>query len=122
MEQFLVLVFFVLAALVNVVVRWARQRAAPPPRDSRPEQPRSAERRERPRAEPDRPDARRPELPVATPRRPLPSPAMAPGRPRQPVHPRLGRHADIRRAIVAMTILARCRALGEDPDTSGRGL
>ena|SRR5918996_6016921 len=121
MEQFLVLVLFVLAALVNVLVRWARQRAAPPPRDSRPEHPRPAERRERRRAEPDRAVARRPELPVAAPRRTLPPLAMASGRPRQPVHPRLGRHADIRRAIVAMTILARCRALEEDPDTTERG-
>jgi hypothetical protein len=122
MEQFLVLVFFVLAALVNILLRWTRQRAAPPPRDARPERPRPAERRERPRAVPDRADARRPELPVAARRRPLPPLAMAPGRPRQSVHPRLGRHADIRRAIVAMTILARCRALEDDLDTTGRRL
>jgi hypothetical protein len=116
MEQFILLVFVVLAALVNVLVRWARQRAATPPRDSRPERPRPAERRARPGAEPAHGDAAGPELPVAVPRRPLSAVPMPPRRQWQPVHPNLGRHADIRRAIITMTILAPCRALEKDPE------
>jgi hypothetical protein len=118
MEQFLVLVLLVLAAVVNVLMRWARQRAAPPARDSEPEHPRPAERRARPPAEPARADAARPELPVAASRRPPPPGPAPPARPWQPVHSRLGRPADIRRAIVVMTLLAPCRALEEDSEAT----
>jgi hypothetical protein len=124
MEQLLFLVVLVAAALVNILVRWARQRAEAPPRDSGPERPgprhsgparrRPTERRERAGTAPVRSPAPRPELPVLVPRRsPLPPPAALVRR-RRPVHRRLGRHADLRHAIVVMTILAPCRALEGD--------
>jgi hypothetical protein len=110
MEQLLFLVFLVMAALANILVRWARRRAAAPPRDSRPERPRPTERRGRAGTTAVHVPAPRPELAVFAPQRP-------PGRVsrRRPPHRRLGRHADVRRAIVVMTILAPCRALESDP-------
>jgi hypothetical protein len=118
MEQLLFLLVFIVAALINILVRWARQQAETLPRDSTPERPRPAERRERPRAVPPRAPLPRPELPVSAPRRPQPGLPAEPVRWRQPVHPRLGRDVDIRRAIVTMTILAPCRALEGGSDST----
>ena len=114
MEQLLFLIVLLAAALVNILVRWARQRAGAPPRDSGPERPQPTEKRERAGVVPVAAAAPRLQLPFAVPpRRPLP-PLAALRRGRRPVHRRLGSHADLRHAIVAMTILASCRALEGD--------
>ncbi|MGH7346944.1 MAG: hypothetical protein ACREK4_18695, partial [Candidatus Rokuibacteriota bacterium] len=95
MEQALFLVVIVASALIGILMRWARQHAEAPPLEAKPRRP----------TEP--PELRRvrtptppPELPVPSARRPLPPTQALVSRRRRPVHQRLGRHTDVRRAIV----------------------
>lgn len=111
MEQLLLIAIFLLVGLVNMLVRWLRQRAEAARRDGEAEpapEPVPGRRRELP------PAARviAPALPVeaaVAPARRMRPPASAPP-PRPRAHRRLGSRADIRRAIVTMTVLGPCRA------------
>jgi hypothetical protein len=99
-EQLVLVLLVLLVGLVNALIRWSRQRAAPPP--------------EVPPAPPpvlDLPPAARvvvrsPEARVPT----RPPAATLPGPRRWPARRGLGTRADVRRAIVALTILGPCRA------------
>jgi hypothetical protein len=113
MEQLLLIAIFLLVGLVNMLVRWLRRRAeaSRPAGEAEPAPgPVPGRRRELP------PAARviSPELPVeaaVAPARRMRPPASAPPPRRRPrAHRRLGSRADIRRAIVTMTVLGPCRA------------
>ena len=115
MEQLLLIAIFLLVGLVNVLVRWLRQRA----QTSRPEAEVEAE--PAPGPVPGRPRELPPAARVIVPQRPVEAaipaarrmrpPASAPPPRRRPRgHRRLGTRADIRRAIITMTVLGPCRA------------
>jgi hypothetical protein len=107
MEQLLVLAMIALAAFISMLVRWARERTtAPAPAPAPP-----TERRRLPRAVRVRPSEPPAEVPVSVPRRTVSPMSGLLARRRRPVHRRLGSHADVRRAVVAMTVLGPCRAL-----------
>ena len=113
MEQLLLIAIFLLVGLINMIVRRLRQRAEEPGPPAEPE--------EVPWPAPSRtqelPPAARVILPVPLPEpsvpavRPMRSPAPTPRAPHRPRgHRRLGSRADVRRAIVTMTVLGPCRA------------
>ncbi len=116
MEQIVLLAIFLLVGLVNAIVRWRQQSreappepAPPPPRREPPPRPAELPPRIRvtvPLPAASVPAARRPPVPVPAPRTPPR---------RRPVHRWLGRRADVRRAIVVMTVLGPCRALEVEP-------
>jgi hypothetical protein len=121
MEQILLLAAFLLLGLINAIVRWLQRRPGTP--GPEPEAPRSEPEtrlpvpRTRPAPAAAPVHARVPprEPAVSAPRR---MPSAAPdvhARRRRRVHPRLGRRADLRRAIVVMTVLGPCRALEREP-------
>jgi hypothetical protein len=109
MEQLILVAIFLLVGLVNVIVRWLRQRTPAPPPEA-PEALPPPETRPRP--------PRTLDLPPGA--RVVPAPAVgAPAVPAAPPGPRrrrapaardaVGRRSELRRAIVALTILAPCR-------------
>jgi hypothetical protein len=109
-EQLILLALFLIVGLVNFVIRWLRERQ-----------------QARPPATPDQSaaPARPPELivrraPVATsPEMPTVAPRLTPRRPvprtRAAMHVSLDNRADLRRAIVLMTVLGPPRALEHLP-------
>jgi hypothetical protein len=113
-EQLVFLALFLLFALLNLIVRLFRERAAKPPDTAppplrRPPPPRPPEPLARPApARVAQPPAPAPVVPgPAAPA--LAAPAAAPAR-RRP-RARLGGPRDLRRAVVLMTVLGPCRAL-----------
>jgi hypothetical protein len=118
MEQIFLLGLFLLVGLINVIVRWLRQRREAPRPDPDPEPTRAAKAREWPGVARVRAPVPPPDPVVPAPRR---MPTAAPGLHvwrRRRVHPRLGSHADLRRAIVVMTLLGPCRALERESGTT----
>jgi hypothetical protein len=114
-EQILLLLVFVLVPLFNLLVRWLQRRAREQQRPM-PAKPSAID----PVGREERPPARMPpRVRVIEPARPREGPREPPPAPRpQPVIRRagpLGGRAEVRRAIVAMTILGPCRGLEERP-------
>lgn len=111
MEQLILLAIFLLVGLLNVVIRWLRQRAdasspetgsSPPPTLGLPPAARTVV---PPPAQPTAPAVRAARPPVSRPPQPRRRPAAG---------GRLHGRADLRRAIVAMTVLGPCRALEDE--------
>jgi hypothetical protein len=118
MEQLVLLALFLLAGLISAIVRWLRQRPEAPRPEPDPEPTRASRTRELPRAARVRAPVPPPEPAVPAPRR-MPAAAPDPHARRRPrVHPRLGGHTDLRRAIVVMTVLGPCRALERESGTT----
>lgn len=110
MEQLLLIAIFLLVGLVNMLVRWLRQRSQVPRPEAEPPpgpEPARGRRLELPPAARVIVPPLPPEAAVPAPRRMRPE-AAPPAR-RRP-RPRLGSRADVRRAIVTMTVLGPCRA------------
>jgi hypothetical protein len=110
-EQFVLFAIFLLVGALNLLIRWLRSRAEPPPKppDARPRPGPEAPARDVPGLPP---RIRLPAPPPAPPApvRTQPAPvATLPARPRQIPH-RLGGRRELRRAIVLMEILGPCRA------------
>jgi hypothetical protein len=124
MEQLLLIAIFLLVGLINLIVRRLRQRAEAPGPPAEPEAvPWPAPGRTR-----ELPPAARVILPVPLPEpsvpavRPMRSPAPAPPARRRPRgHRRLGSRADVRRAIVTMTVLGPCRAREHESEARAPG-
>jgi hypothetical protein len=120
MEQLVLIAIFLLVGFVNAIVRWLRQRAAARRREAEPEAlpvpgPAPSRTRELP------PGARvvlpPPPAEVRTPAAQRRMPALQPPVRRRPrEHRRLGSRADVRRAVVMMTVLAPCRAREHEPE------
>jgi hypothetical protein len=124
MEQLLLIAIFLLVGLINLIVRRLRQRAEPP---VPPEEPEAAPWPTPSRTQELPPAARvilpvpltEPSIPVV---RPMRAPAPAPQARRRPRgHRRLGSRADVRRAIVTMTVLGPCRAREHESETRTPG-
>jgi len=98
MEQIVLLAIFLLAGLINAIIRWRQQsREVPAPATEPPALPPRT--RELPPGVRVYVPAPLPAAPVPAVRRPpVPDPRTPPRR--RPVHRRLGRRADVRRAIV----------------------
>jgi hypothetical protein len=116
-EQIILLLLVVLIPLVNLLAgwlkRWAREQQRPAPAGSRAAEP--VAREELPPAPmPPRVRVIEPVLPGEGSRKAPPAPPPQPGIRRAG---RLGGRAAVRKAVVAMTILAPCRGL-EDPPPS----
>ena len=117
MEQLLLIAIFLLVGLVNMLVRWLRRRAETPGPEARPQPGPEPVLERAPSRRRELPPAARVIVPAPPPEAPVPatrrmrSPAAAPPpRPRPRAHRRLGSRADVRRAIVTMTVLGPCRA------------
>jgi hypothetical protein len=111
MEQLILVAIFLLVGLVNAIVRWMRQRTPPPPEALPPPE------------TPPRPP-RTLDLPPGV--RVVPAPAVAmPAVPASPPVTRrrrasaardaVGRRGELRRAIIAMTVLGPCRGREGEP-------
>jgi hypothetical protein len=117
-EQVLLVIIFILAPLINFIMRRARRRLAD----------------QLPRQEPPAPTQRQPRvvLTAAPPAAPSPAGTHAPQQTRVPAisvsraqrrfskRSLLGSPRDVRRGIIIMTILGPCRA-NEPPDEKGAG-
>jgi hypothetical protein len=107
-EQLILLALFLIVGLVNFVIRWLRERqqTRPPESPERVEVPELIVRRT-PLPPPEVPTVAPPPPPPPPPRRPVP-------RSRAAMHVRLDSRADVRQAIVLMTVLGPPRALEQD--------
>jgi hypothetical protein len=115
MEQVLLLALFLLVALASTIARWLKSRLEPRP-PAEPTRPTEVAGRPRPAGPREVMLIPTPPTPAETrPRKPEPS-----VRPRRPPRPRLGRPADLRRAIVLMAVLGPCRALEREEPLSQR--
>jgi hypothetical protein len=127
MEQLLLIAIFLLVGLINMIIRQLRQRAQAPGPPAEPAEPEDVS-WPAPSRMPELPPAARvilpvplaePSVPAVRPMRP-PAPAP-PALRRRRDHRRLGSRADVRRAIVAMTVLGPCRAREHESEVRTSG-
>jgi hypothetical protein len=113
MEQLILIAIVLLVGLVNAIVRWLRQRTptTPPPEPlPLPEAPSSPPRTQLPPAARLVVPANEAAVPAVRPAPPVAPPRRVPSSRRV-----LGRRSELRRAIVAMTILGPCRGREGEP-------
>jgi hypothetical protein len=136
MEQIVLLAIFLLAGLINAIIRWRQQSGKAPTSEREPPPPERAPlplprprlpRPPRPSPPHELPPGVRVHVPVPVPEEPVPAvrrPAVPAPRTlpqRQPVHQWLASRAAVRQTIVAMTLLGPCRALEREPGVTTPG-